>query len=54
LQFGSVLMLGYRSLPLVQVHLTRQFSLDAYAIWAVVLESGDLSDSYLAGFTWNF
>jgi opacity protein-like surface antigen len=54
LQFGSVLMLGYRSLPLVQVHLTRQFSLDAYATWAVVLESGDLSDSYLAGFTWNF
>jgi hypothetical protein len=36
------------------VHLSRHFSLDAYASWAVDLRSGDVRDRYLAGFTWAF
>jgi hypothetical protein len=54
LQLGSVLMLGYRSLPLVQVHLSTKFSLDAHASWAFITETGAFSDRYLAGFTWEF
>jgi hypothetical protein len=54
LQFGSVLMLGYRTLPLLQFHLSPKFSLDAHASWAVVLDTGAVSDRYLAGFTWEF
>jgi hypothetical protein len=54
LRFGSVLMLGYRSLPLVQVHLSPKFSLDAHASWAIVMETGGFSDRYLGGFTWEF
>jgi hypothetical protein len=52
--FGSVQSLGYRPLPLVQVHLSRRFSLDAYASWSVDLRDGAVSDRYLGGFTWAF
>lgn len=51
---GSVQGLGYRPLPLVQVHLSRRFSLDAYASWQIDLKGGPASDRYLAGFTWAF
>ncbi|HEU4406275.1 MAG TPA: caspase family protein [Polyangiaceae bacterium] len=51
--FGSVQALGYRPLPLVQVHLSRKFSLDGYASVGVDFE-GRLRDRYLAGFTWGF
>jgi hypothetical protein len=54
LVLGAVQELGYRPLPLLQVHLSRRFSLDGYASWAVDLQSGDLHDRYLAGFTWAF
>ncbi len=54
LSIGSVQSLGYRPLPLVQVHLSSRFSLDAYATWTVVLKSGAVRDAYLAGFTWSF
>ncbi len=51
---GSVQALGYRPLPLVQVQLTRRFSLDAYASWAVGLRSGDVQDRYLGGATFAY
>jgi hypothetical protein len=54
LVFGSVLSLGYRSLPLVQVHVAPSFSLDAHAAWNIDLATGEVRDCYLAGFTWNF
>ena len=44
--------LGYRPLPLLQVHLSKRFSLDAYASFGVDLRNGTLRDRYLAGFTW--
>jgi hypothetical protein len=52
--FGSVLSLGYRPLPLLQVHLSPTFSLDAYAAWSVDVRSGSVRDRYLAGVTWSF
>jgi hypothetical protein len=52
--FGSVLSLGYRPLPLVQVYLSDRFSLDGYASWAVSLKDGSLRDTYLVGYSWNF
>jgi hypothetical protein len=52
--FGSVQSLGFRPLPLVQVHLSRRFSLDAYASWSVDLGDGAVRDRYLGGFTWAF
>jgi hypothetical protein len=52
--FGSVLSLGYRPLPLVQVYVSRRLSLDAYASWAVDLRSRDVLDRYLAGLSWTF
>jgi hypothetical protein len=51
---GSVQSIGYRNLPLVSVHLSQVFSLDAYASWAVRVRTGDVRDRYLAGFTWSF
>ncbi|MEO8551432.1 MAG: caspase family protein [Kofleriaceae bacterium] len=51
--FGAVLQLGYRSLPLVQLQLSKALSLDGYASWAVDL-NGNLRDRYLAGFTYAF
>jgi hypothetical protein len=50
---GAVQTLGYRSLPLVQVHLSRRFSLDGYAAWWFDLAGGPVRDRYLAGFTWQ-
>lgn len=54
LLLGAVLALGYRPLPLVQVHLSPRFALDAYATWSIDLRTGDVRDRYLAGFTWSF
>jgi hypothetical protein len=54
LLLGAVLALGYRQLPLVQVHLSQGFALDAYAAWSIDLRTGDVRDRYLAGFTWAF
>jgi hypothetical protein len=51
---GASQSLGYRPLPLVQVHLSRRFSLDAYAAWAFDLRGGPMSDRYLGGFSWAF
>jgi hypothetical protein len=52
--FGSVLSLGYRPLPLLQVYLSNRFSLDGYATWSFSLKDGTLRDTYLLGFSWNF
>jgi hypothetical protein len=52
--FGAIQTLGYRSLPLVQLHVTDWLSLDAYAAWSVNLDNGDLRDRVLGGFTWTF
>jgi hypothetical protein len=54
LLLGAVLSLGYRQLPLVQVHLSQGFALDAHATWSIDLRTGDVRDRYLAGFTWSF
>jgi hypothetical protein len=54
ISFGSVQSIGYRPLPLVAVHLSQRFSLDAYAAWEVELRTRAVRDTYLAGFTWNF
>jgi hypothetical protein len=51
---GSVQSLGYRPLPLVQIHLSRRFSLDGYASLGFDLRGGPLRDRYLAGFTVAF
>lgn len=52
LAFGALQSLGYRPLPLVQVHLSPSFSLDAYAIWTVSLRDDPGRQFYLGGFTW--
>jgi hypothetical protein len=54
LQLGSIQTLGYRNLPLVEVHVSRNFSLDAYASWSIDPSSGTFSDTYKGGFTWAF
>jgi hypothetical protein len=54
LVLGAVQTLGYRPLPLFQTYVTDSLSLDAYASWAIKLDSGDVRDRYLAGFTWAF
>jgi hypothetical protein len=51
---GSVQTLGFRRLPLVAIHLTPKLSLDLAAAWNVGLSHGDVSDSYMGGFTWMF
>ena len=51
---GAVQTLGSRPVPLLQVHLSRRFSLDAYASWAVDLRQGGVLDRYLGGCTWAF
>lgn len=53
---GSVQALGSLSLPLVQVHVTPRFSLDAHASWAVGFGATSTSvvERYLGGFTWAF
>lgn len=52
--FGSLQSLGYRPLPLVQVHLSPSFSLDAYAVWTLSLNDDPGRQLYLAGFSWVF
>ena len=55
LTFGALQALGYRPLPLVQVHLSPTFSLDAYAVWAISLRSGiENRQWYTLGFSWQF
>jgi hypothetical protein len=54
LVFGALQSLGYRPLPLVQLQLSERWSIDAYASWAVNLDSGDVRDRLLGGFTWAF
>ena len=49
LRLGSIQALGLRPLPLVQVHLTRWFSLDAYAGLAVKPRDGNLEEFYMLG-----
>ena len=51
---GALQTLGYRPLPLVQIYLVDWLSLDAYATWAINLDTGNVRDRYLAGFTWTF
>lgn len=48
---GSVQSLGLRPLPLVQLHLSRYFTLDAYAGLGIRVRDGALRDSYMLGFT---
>ncbi len=54
LLFGSVQNIGYRTIPLLQFHVSPRFSIDGYASWSVNLLTGDVRDRYLAGFTWSF
>jgi hypothetical protein len=51
---GAVQSLGYRPIPLVQLHLTRGLSLDGYASVSVDLRDGSIRDRYLGGFTLDF
>lgn len=51
---GAIQSLGYRPLPLVQLHVTDWLSLDAYAAWSIDLDNGDVRDRVLGGFTWTF
>ena len=49
LRVGSVQTLGLRTLPLVQVHLSRWLSIDGHAGVAVKLRDGGLEEFYLLG-----
>jgi len=51
---GSIQSLGYRALPLVQLHISPKFSLDGYASWSVDVHGGAVRDRYLGGITWAF
>jgi hypothetical protein len=54
ISFGSVLSLGYRPLPLLQVYLSNRFSIDGYAMWSYTPKTRTLRDTYLLGYSWNF
>jgi len=54
ISFGSVLSLGYRPLPLIQVYLSSRFSIDGYATWSYAPNTKTLRDTYLLGISWNF
>lgn len=54
LLFGSALNLGDRALPLIQVHVHENLSLDGYASIGWGLPSGALEEQYLGGVTWAF
>lgn len=54
LSVGSVVSLAGRSRPLLQVHLTPTFSLDAHVRVGFNFATGRVNDAYLAGFTWNW
>lgn len=49
---GASQSLGYRSLPLIQVHVSRRVSLDLYATWSI--DTRGVRDRYLGGVTWAF
>jgi hypothetical protein len=51
---GSVQSLASRTLPLIEIHLLRQLSLDLNATWAFDVTTGAFRDQYLGGFTWAF
>jgi hypothetical protein len=51
---GALQSLGYRPVPLLQLYLAEWLSLDAYASWAINLDTGDVRDRLLAGVTWTF
>jgi hypothetical protein len=51
---GSFQSIGFQDLPLVQVHVSRRFSLDAYTQWAFTPSTNRFGDSYLAGFTFAY
>ncbi len=54
LEIGAAPSLGFRPLPLVQLHLSDRFSLDAYASWGIDFRTADVSERYLGGFTSSF
>jgi Caspase domain len=54
LRVGSLQTLASRHLPLIQVHVLRQLSLDFDTTWAFDLTTGAFRDEYLGGFTWAF
>jgi hypothetical protein len=54
LLLGAVQSLGYRPLPLLQLFVGESLSIDAYATWAINLDTGDVRDRYLGGFSWAF
>lgn len=51
--FGAVQTLGYRPLPLLQIYVADWLSVDAYASWTVDVDTGNVRDRYLGGFTWT-
>lgn len=65
-ELGAIQDLAFRRLPLVEVHVSRRFSLDLFASWALGVQhpsNGGLvgpstqamfEDTYMAGFTWTF
>jgi hypothetical protein len=52
--FGSIQSLGFRALPLIQLHLSPTLSIDGYASWSVDVHGGTVRDRYLAGLTRAF
>lgn len=54
LTVGSAMNRGLRPLPLLQVHLTDTFSLDAYAAVSYGVGNNVINDTYMAGFSWQF
>jgi hypothetical protein len=53
-QLGSIQTLGFRDLPLVEVHLAKSFSLDGFASWSFNPAAGTFQDTYKGGFTVAF
>jgi hypothetical protein len=54
LRVGSLQSLASRTLPLVEIHLLRQLSLDLNATCGFNLTTGAFHDQFLGGFTWAF
>lgn len=54
ISFGSVQSLGFRQIPLVQFHITKWMSVDLHASFTLDLRTRQLSDRYMAGFTFSF
>jgi hypothetical protein len=51
---GSLQSLASRTLPLDEIHLLRQLSLELNATWGFNLTTGAFHDPFLGGFTWAF